>query len=245
MAVKVKRSFVPAYYQVAEDLSREIEAGRLRPGDVIPSESQLCVRYGISRMTVRQGLNLLGEADYIRSVPGKGSFVSAPRLDRIALEFSEGVLGDGRRLEQELVGVEVIAADAEVADSLSIAEGNKVVEFCRLSRLNANPVAFEQKYLPYVKGRPLVEQEIRYAAFPAVVARFCETHLVKVRMTMYAGKASAGAAAKLSLDEHGICMVLEQSVLDQDDRVRGWGRTYCLPEEYRLTAESDPFWDRL
>lgn len=245
VAVRVKRSFVPAYYQVAEDLSREIEAGRLRPGDVIPSESQLCVRYGISRMTVRQGLNLLGEADYIRSVPGKGSFVSAPRLDRIALEFREGVLGDGRRLEPELIGVEVIAADAEVAERLSLAEAGKVVEFRRLSHLGAKPVAFEQKYLPYVKGRPLVEQEIRYAAFPAVVARSCETHLVKVRMTMYAGKASVEAAAKLPLDEHGICMVLEQSVLDQDDHVLGWGRTYCLPEEYRLTAESDPFWNRL
>ena len=155
MAVKVKRSFVPAYYQVADDLSREIEAGRLRPGDVIPSESQLCVRYGISRMTVRQGLNLLGEADYIRSVPGKGSFVSAPRLDRIALEFREGVLGDGRRLEPELVGVEVIAADAEVAERLSLTKAAKVVEFRRLSHLGAKPVAFEQKYLPYVKGRPL------------------------------------------------------------------------------------------
>jgi GntR family transcriptional regulator len=245
LAVKVKRSFVPAYYQVADDLSREIEAGRLRPGDVIPSESQLCVRYGISRMTVRQGLGLLGEADYIRSVPGKGCFVSAPRLDRIALEFREGLLGDGRRLEPELVGVEVIAADAEVAEHLLLTEAGKVVEFRRLSHLGAKPVAFEQKYLPYVKGRPLVEQEIRYAAFPAVVARSCEMHLVKVRMTMYAGRASAEAAAKLPLDEHGICMVLEQSVLDQDDQVLGWGRTYCLPEEYRLTAESDPFWNRL
>ena len=245
MAVRVKRSFVPAYYQVAEDLSREIEAGGLRPGDAIPSESQLCARYGISRMTVRQGLNLLGEADYIRSVPGKGSFVSAPRLDRIALEFGEGALGDGRRLEQELLGVEVVSADAEVAERLSLTEAAKVVQFRRLSLLGTKPVAFEQKYLPYAKGRPLVEQEIRYAAFPALVARSCETHLVKVRMTIYAGKASAEATAKLPLDDCGICMVLEQSVLDQDDRVLGWGKTYCSPEEYRLTAESDPFWNRM
>ena len=64
---------MPAYFQIADDLSIEIEAGSLRPGDLIPSESQLCERYGISRMTVRQGLNLLSDAGYIHSVAGKGS----------------------------------------------------------------------------------------------------------------------------------------------------------------------------
>lgn len=245
MATRARRSFVPAYYQVADDLSREIEGGRLRPGDTIPSESQLCGRYSISRMTVRQGLNLLGEAGYIRSVPGKGSFVSQPRLDRLALEFREGALGDGRQLEPELVGVEVIAAEGEVRDHLALPPGAKVVEFRRLAYLSKKPVSFEHKYLPYVKGRPLVEQEIQYAAFPAVVAQSCEIHLVKVQMTIYAGKASSEAMAKLPLADHGMAMVLEQTVLDQDDTVLGWGRTYCLPEEYRMTAESDPFWKRM
>ena len=240
---RARRSFVPAYYQVAEYLSGEIESGRLKPGEAIPSESQLCERYGISRMTVRQGLNLLGEAGYIHSVPGKGSFVTAPRLDTIAIEFQEGRIEDGRRLEPQLIGVEVIEAEDWLAQKLGMAPGAKVVEFRRLSHLDEKPAAYELKYLPYRKGAPLVEREIRYAAFPALVARCCEKHLVKVRMTLYTGAPPADAAQLLGLPgENGLALVLEQSVLAQDDRVLGWGSTYCVPEAYRLTAESDPFW---
>lgn len=243
---RIRRSFVPAYYQVAEYLSEEIESGRLKPGDAIPSESQLCERYGISRMTVRQGLNLLSEAGYIHSVPGKGSYVTAPRLDRIAIELQEGQLEDGRRLEPQLIGVEVVKAPGPVAQKLEVAPGTKVVEFRRLSYLEDKPAAFELKYLPYRKGAPLVEQEIRYAAFPAFVARACEKHLVKVRMTFYAGVAPADAVQLLGLTgNEAYALVLEQSVLAQDDSVLGWGCTYCVPEVYRLTGQSNPFWKGL
>lgn len=245
MGVKAKRSFVPAYYQIADDLSHEIEAGNLRPGDLIPSESQLCERYSISRMTVRQGLNLLSDAGYIHSIPGKGSFVTAPQLDRLTLEVQEGVLRDGRRLDLRLVGLEVVEADAEVASRLDLPAGSMVVEFSRLGMLEGTPVAFERKYLPYSRRRPLVEQELQYAAFPAVVAAASEKHLVKVRVDIYAAGAPADAYRHLGISGNDLpcCLVMEQTVLSQHDRALGWGRTYCV-DEYRLSAESDPFWKR-
>lgn len=246
MATKVKRSFVPAYYQIAEDLSEDIESGRLGPGDGIPSEAQLCEHYGVSRMTVRQGLGVLADAGYIESMPGRGSFVAEPCLDKISLEFREGVLGNGKRLDPRLCGVEVISAGAEVAEKLGVALGAKMVELRRVSYLDGRPVAHECKYLPYHRGRPLVEQEIKYAAFPELVARVCERHRVKVRVKISAGVAPMDVVRALALPgERPVVLVLEQSVLTQDDRVLGWGRTHCAAEHYDLTAESNPFWEGL
>lgn len=243
MAVRAKRAFVPAYYQVAEDLSEDIESGRLRPGDAIPSEAQLCTHYGISRMTVRQGLGLLADAGYISSVPGRGCFVAEPCLDKISIEFREGVLGDGRKLDPQLCGLEVVSADEEVAAALGLPRGAKTVELKRLSFLDGTPVAFERKYLPYHRGKPLVEQEIRYAAFPELVARSCERHLVKVSVKIRATQASAEVAEQLQLrGSSPAALVLEQAVLAQDDRVLGWGLTHCAPDQYSLIAESNPFW---
>lgn len=244
--MKPKRSFVPAYYQIAEDLSEEIEAGRLRPGDLIPSESQLCDRYAISRMTVRQGLNLLSDAGYIHSIPGKGSYVTPPRLDRMTLEIQEGVLSDGRRVDLRLVGVEAVPADAEVAERLRVAPDSMVVQFSRLGLLDEEPVAFERKYLPYSRRRPLVEQELHYAAFPAVVAQASQMHLVKVKVDVYATEPPTYACHYLGLstDTSCCCLIMEQTVLSQSDEVLGWGRTYCR-DSYRLSAETDPFWKRL
>lgn len=243
MTVRSKRAFVPAYYQVAEDLSHDIEGGRLRPGDAIPSEAQLCEHYGISRMTVRQGLGLLTDAGYIESVPGRGSFVSAPCLDKISIEFREGILADGRKLDPQLCGMEVVAADSTVADMLGLPLGAKTVELRRVSYLEGKPVAYECKYIPYHRGKPLVEQEIRYAAFPELVARSCERHLVKVSVRIMAAPAPPDIAEMLRLQgSPPVALVLEQTVRAQDDRVLGWGRTHCVPEEYCLAAESNPFW---
>jgi GntR family transcriptional regulator len=245
VGVKAKRSFVPAYYQIADDLSREIEGGRLRPGDLIPSESQLCERYTISRMTVRQGLNLLSDAGYIHSVPGKGSYVAMPHLDRMTLEFQEGILGDGRRLEPLLVGADLVPAEAEVAARLDVAEGSAVIEFSRVSTLEGAPISFERKFLPHAGRNPLNEKEIRYVAFPSIVAHASDVQLVRVQMDLYAAPAPETACRFLDLAPDQACcaLVMEQTVLAQDDRVLGWGRTYCT-ERYRLSAESNPFWRR-
>jgi GntR family transcriptional regulator len=243
--LNTKRSFVPAYYEIAVDLCAAIEQGQLRPGEMIPSESQLCERYGVSRMTVRQGLNLLSDAGYIQSLPGKGSYVLAPELGRVCLELQEGVLADGRHLEPRLVGVQVVAAEVEVARMLRLSPGTKVVELLRLSLLEGEPVAFEEKYLPYSKRRPLVEREIKYAAFPKLVAESCDSHLVKVRTALYASAAPPGPAAHLRVEEGSPALVLEQTVLAQDDQILGWGRTFGRADDYVLGGVFDPFWRRL
>jgi GntR family transcriptional regulator len=47
---------IPLYVQIREGLRREIEVRILTPGDKLPSEDELADKYGVSRMTVRQGL---------------------------------------------------------------------------------------------------------------------------------------------------------------------------------------------
>ena len=70
----------PAYQTLADDLRAQIVAGRLRPGERLPTEPQLCARFGLSRSTVREALRLLASQHLIvttRGVTG-GSFVAQP-----------------------------------------------------------------------------------------------------------------------------------------------------------------------
>lgn len=50
---------IPRYRQVAADLISSIEAGKLRVGDELPSENELCEQYGISRTTAREAFRLV------------------------------------------------------------------------------------------------------------------------------------------------------------------------------------------
>ena len=41
------------YYALMEEMKTDILSGKIRPGEKLPSENQLSVRYGLSRHTVR------------------------------------------------------------------------------------------------------------------------------------------------------------------------------------------------
>ena len=57
-------------------LRKEIESGKYKPGEYIPSERELVERYSLSRTTVRQGIAQLISEGWLYSVPGTGTFVS-------------------------------------------------------------------------------------------------------------------------------------------------------------------------
>jgi GntR family transcriptional regulator, transcriptional repressor for pyruvate dehydrogenase complex len=84
---------VPAYQVLAEDLRAQITSGRLRPGDRLPAEPQLCALSGVSRSTVREALRLLASQNLIVTVRGVtgGSFVAEPSSDRLADALTLGV----------------------------------------------------------------------------------------------------------------------------------------------------------
>jgi DNA-binding FadR family transcriptional regulator len=83
----------PAYQLLAEDLREQITSGRLRPGQRLPTEPELCIRSGVSRSTVREALRLLSSQHLIvttRGVTG-GSYVAKPDAATLAESLARGV----------------------------------------------------------------------------------------------------------------------------------------------------------
>lgn len=66
------------YKQIYEDIAGEIYAGKRIPGDKIPTEQELAVQYGVSRITSKRALNILAEQGLVVRRRGLGTFV-APR----------------------------------------------------------------------------------------------------------------------------------------------------------------------
>jgi DNA-binding GntR family transcriptional regulator len=63
------------YLRVAYDLRSKIEHGEFRPGEQIPSVTQISETYGVSRSTARRALDKLKEWDLTEAIPGWGTFV--------------------------------------------------------------------------------------------------------------------------------------------------------------------------
>ncbi|MFI5645054.1 GntR family transcriptional regulator [Kitasatospora sp. NPDC051705] len=65
----------PPYVQAADALRMEIEAGRYKPGERLPSARALQEQYGLASSTVQNALRLLKDEGYIYAVQGRGSYV--------------------------------------------------------------------------------------------------------------------------------------------------------------------------
>ncbi len=64
------------YYDLMEDLRKQILSGEIKPGDKLPSENLLSARYEVSRQTVRKALQILQNEGYIYAEHGRGTFCS-------------------------------------------------------------------------------------------------------------------------------------------------------------------------
>ncbi len=63
---------------VAQTLQQRILSGAYAPGEVLPGQRELAGQLGVSRGALREAVSMLTTLGLIRSVPGKGTFVSHP-----------------------------------------------------------------------------------------------------------------------------------------------------------------------
>jgi DNA-binding FadR family transcriptional regulator len=70
---------------IVEQIRLLMRQGQLRPGDRLPPERDLCERFGVSRVTVREALRMLESAGLVEIRVGArgGAFVTAPSSDRV------------------------------------------------------------------------------------------------------------------------------------------------------------------
>lgn len=83
----------PRYIKVYNELLKNIQEGLYSEQDKLPSENELAQQMNVSRMTLRQSLNLLQEDGIIESKKGVGTFIKREALQSIeGLEYIGDVL---------------------------------------------------------------------------------------------------------------------------------------------------------
>lgn len=145
-----RSSPIPLYFQIAEDLKRQIEDGRLRPGNRLDNELELTKKLGVSRPTVRQAVQRLVEQGLVVRRRGVGTVVQPPRILRsVALtSLYDDLRESHRHPETTVLDVAETTADAEVAALLAISEGSAVLSVERLRSADGAPLAVMRNFLP-------------------------------------------------------------------------------------------------
>lgn len=111
---------------VAQGLRDAIARGEWSAGEQIPSEAQLCLRFSVSRLSVRSAINTLVTQGLLASYRGKGTFVREDSDDHAPTgllthqaQISMTDMFEFRRiLETESAALTALRADAETRSKL-------------------------------------------------------------------------------------------------------------------------------
>jgi GntR family transcriptional regulator len=77
-------SDIPLYSQLVSIIKRNISAGTLAVGALLPSETELCSAFNVSRSTVRQAIGELEGDGLVIRKQGRGTYVAERKMRRRA-----------------------------------------------------------------------------------------------------------------------------------------------------------------
>lgn len=229
-------TYSPLYRQIRVLITRSLEAGEWRPGDIIPSEAELAERYGVSQGTVRKAIDEMAAENLVVRRQGKGTFVATHRdpgsLSRfLRLAANEGELRALTRIPLECWRAK---AGADVARTLAIQPGAAVIIFRRLLCFAGVPAIFDEIYLPgelfpdltidILKSADISLYnlfESRYGVYP-----------VRADERVRAAAADRVSAGLLQVAEGSPVLLVERLALTHGDKPVEWRRSYYATQDF-------------
>jgi len=150
---------IPKYQRLKEILLRQIKTGVLKPGEPVPSERALAIKYGYSRMTIRQAVTELVKTGVLYREQGRGTFV-AKRIfmQRNIMSFTNAVRQRGLVPTTKVLAFFETLPPDDVAAALSVPENRPVYYAKRLRMAGDVPVAVETVYIPK-KTCPVLQRD--------------------------------------------------------------------------------------
>jgi GntR family transcriptional regulator len=145
-----KRSPIPAYNQLIDIIYNQVKDRELSPNEMLPSETELCRKYGISRTTVRESLRRLTRDGLLYTIKGKGTFVAEPKLDQIMIkipDFYEDMAVRGLKPDVKVLDIRLIKASQLISEKLMVPMNEYVFRIKRLFLAENKPYVLEKKFI--------------------------------------------------------------------------------------------------
>ncbi len=145
-------SDIPLYSQLVNIIKRNITAGTLNPGDQLPSESELCKNFDISRSTVRQAVSMLEDEGLVVRKQGRGTYVAEPKVRRKTeklYSFTSEMSSMGLTPSSKLVEYDVIEPPPDIVKMLELDNPlTPVYKFSRIRYVNGEAMTLETSFYP-------------------------------------------------------------------------------------------------
>lgn len=235
MTTSMSSEPTPRYQEIAEYLRRLIAASR--PGDRLPSEAELCDRFGVSRMTVRQALSVLANEHLLIRRRGEGTFAAPRVVARLLgspLSFTESMRRRGLRASSRLLHAGWIEPSVEDRAALHLPLGSRAVVVERLRLADDRPMAIERVVTP-PSCAGILDEDLEHRSLHDAFERLGRIP-TRAQARVSARRATDIERRLLGLDPDGVVLSERRTIDDQDGTPIEHTETLYAAERYEFEA---------
>lgn len=231
-------TIVPLHERVRLQLAGDIVTGVVPRGARLPSERELCVRFAISRVTLRRALNRLASEGLITSSQGRGWYVSTERVSEpanVLMSFSAMARSQRLTPSSKVLKHQVRSADLDEAEQLGIAPGAQILDLHRLRLLDDLPVAIDRSRVPVALAPAIADHDFTDGSlYDALTEAGVAPH--RADYSVEALPADNYQAAMLDLQPGKPLLVTRQITYLADNRIVELGGITYRGDRYRFRA---------
>jgi len=238
------RPGIPLHEQISSYFRGEIESGGLVPHVQLPSESELCEQFGVSRVTVRRALQTLEADGLVYRRQGLGSFVCERRVPQGLVrltDFAEDMRRAGIEASSRVLHQESEPCPAEVAEHLGIAEGSPVLRLDRLRLGDGDPVALDRTWLPSFYAHLLAGHDLEGDTVYGILEKVYGIRALSARLRILSSGAEDDLAHHLGVRVGSPLLLIERTSRTLGDKVIYFQRRYYRADRiaYELEVARD------
>lgn len=231
------------YLQLADDLRQGILSKHWLPGELLPSEHDLCQKYGVSRGTVTRAIEILLQEGLAHRRQGAGTYVSRPTMRRrpgFLASFSSSVRKQGRVPSQKVLAVQTLTRD----QALQYGCTTGALKLSRLRLVDGVPWAIHRSIIPntVVAKVPALQPEgaeILQAADFSLYQALEDAGMVvdHAEEILRARTATAEEAALLGIAENDALMAIHRKGFDAAGRLLEMMESDYVGESYSYEVQ--------
>ncbi len=235
--------------QIEDWLADAIAAGRLAPGDRMPTEQDLAAWFKVSRMTLRHALGKLATRGLVTRAVGRhgGTFVAAPKLEQdltTLTGFSEQLRRRGMVAGARVLSATERPAGPAAAAALKLGERDHVCEVRRVRLADGSPVALEHSLFPAAAFPGLLSGRLDGSLYELLEVRYGKRPH-RARESLEPVTAGVRDAEALEICEGAPLMLVERTAFTQSGEPVEFARDLFRGDRTRIVVWTSELADGL
>lgn len=226
------------YIQLMRIFLDEINSGRWQLKQQIPSESELCTTYEVSKITVRQAINNLVSDGYLIKIQGKGTFVTSviPQLGlAMRTRLTEEMFGEEVKLERKPLFKGIVEPADEIRGYLKT--DDRVFKMLSIRTADGRAAYLEEAFVPHALLPSAEKLDVPPGSLYAFLQEKGVKKIFKMIQTIEVAMAGRDTSINLEMNEGEPVLVVHRLFCSSDNTPVAYTKIQGRTDRYKFQTE--------